>query len=278
MDELYVVARRVLLDVLNALGTHKEATILVGAQAVYLHTGDAEMAVAEYTTDADLAFDPALLADRPSLETALEAAGLFAEGGDAVGVWKTHRPTSFSQETEVQVDLLVPATVSPGRGRRAARLAGHGSGATRKVDGLEGVLVDLEVIEIGSLEPHADPRSIALKVAGPAGLLIAKLHKIDERLDSPREVNKDALDVLRLLQAIETQELLGRWSRIVRDPRSEAAGTRATDLLHKLFGTRGSAGSVMASRAVAGLMDEDEVRLSCEVLAQELLAGLRGQV
>jgi hypothetical protein len=39
VDELYVIARRVLLDALEALGEHREATILVGAQAVYLHTG-----------------------------------------------------------------------------------------------------------------------------------------------------------------------------------------------------------------------------------------------
>ena len=58
MDELYVIARRVLLDALDALGEHKGATILVGAQAIYLHTGDADLGVAEYTTDADLARCP----------------------------------------------------------------------------------------------------------------------------------------------------------------------------------------------------------------------------
>ena len=58
MDDLYVIARRVLLDALDALGEHKGATILVGAQAIYLHTGDADLGVAEYTTDADLARCP----------------------------------------------------------------------------------------------------------------------------------------------------------------------------------------------------------------------------
>ena len=33
MDELYVIARQVLLDVLAALCDHRDATILVGAQA-----------------------------------------------------------------------------------------------------------------------------------------------------------------------------------------------------------------------------------------------------
>ncbi len=51
MDELYVVARRVLLDALDALGTHRDAVVLVGAQAVYLRVGEADIAVAPYTTD-----------------------------------------------------------------------------------------------------------------------------------------------------------------------------------------------------------------------------------
>ena len=44
------------------------------------------------------------------------------------------------------------------KARRAARLPGHDDCAARKVDGLEGVLVDQVEMEIGSLEPHSDPR------------------------------------------------------------------------------------------------------------------------
>ena len=39
----YVLARRVLLDVLAALGEHRDAVVLVRAQAVYLHTGQATL-------------------------------------------------------------------------------------------------------------------------------------------------------------------------------------------------------------------------------------------
>ena len=38
-DELYVIARRVLLDALAALSSHLDAIVLVGAQAVYLRVG-----------------------------------------------------------------------------------------------------------------------------------------------------------------------------------------------------------------------------------------------
>ena len=51
----YIQARTVLLDALDALGPHREATILVGAQAVYVHSGDGDFAVAPMTTDSDLA-------------------------------------------------------------------------------------------------------------------------------------------------------------------------------------------------------------------------------
>ena len=60
-DELYTVARTVLLDALEALGEHREALVLVGAQAIYLRVGEADLAVASYTTDGDLAIDPRIL-------------------------------------------------------------------------------------------------------------------------------------------------------------------------------------------------------------------------
>ena len=71
MDKLYILARRVLLDALDALGAHRDAVILVGAQAVYLRAGDADLAVAPYTTDGDLVLDPAILGLTPPLESAL---------------------------------------------------------------------------------------------------------------------------------------------------------------------------------------------------------------
>lgn len=65
LDPLYVVARRALLDLLEALADQPDAVVLVGAQAVYLHAGESELAVADFTLDADFALDPRLLHDRP---------------------------------------------------------------------------------------------------------------------------------------------------------------------------------------------------------------------
>lgn len=46
-DPEYVEARRVLLDALEALGNHRKAVVLVGAQAIYHHVGAGTLLVAE---------------------------------------------------------------------------------------------------------------------------------------------------------------------------------------------------------------------------------------
>jgi hypothetical protein len=45
VDELYVAARRVLLDALEVLVDHLPSLVLVGAQAVYLQVGEADLQV-----------------------------------------------------------------------------------------------------------------------------------------------------------------------------------------------------------------------------------------
>ena len=41
--DLYVRARRALLDAADALEAHLDAVVLVGAQAIYLHAGEADL-------------------------------------------------------------------------------------------------------------------------------------------------------------------------------------------------------------------------------------------
>lgn len=63
----YVLGRRVLLDALEALEEHLASLILVGAQAVYFHTGDSSLNVPAFTTDADIAIDVRLLTAEPEI-------------------------------------------------------------------------------------------------------------------------------------------------------------------------------------------------------------------
>ncbi len=140
-DSLYVRARAGLLDAAEALATHLDAMVLVGAQAVYMHTGDSDLAVAEYTTEADLAVSPVEIAAAPLLGDLLVASG-FA--------WRD-QPGSWLSPGGVSVDLLVPESLA-GPGSRGARLGPHGKRVARRAKGLEAVLVDRERHIIVALE------------------------------------------------------------------------------------------------------------------------------
>lgn len=142
-DPLYVRARSALLDAAEALGPYLDATVLVGAQAVYLWTGDADLMVAEYMTDVDFAFDPAALPDTPQLEDTLTSRG-----------FTLHRvPGAWLSPDGIPVDLMVPEELV-GPGSRAARLGAHGVRVARRARGLEGALVDRDERRIGALDPR----------------------------------------------------------------------------------------------------------------------------
>ena len=186
---MYVLARRVLLDALDALATQRGAVILVGAQAIYLHTGEGDLAVPPFTLDGDLGLDPDALRAQPKLGAMLTAAGFHRT--DQPGIWGTTRPLGRTT-VEVTVDLLVPDRVG-GPGRRGARLGPHGNWVARKVRGLEAVLVDRAPRMIAALAPD-DRRRIEVAVTGPAALLVAKLHKITEQEVKRRRTVRESVN------------------------------------------------------------------------------------
>ncbi len=262
IDPTYARARAVLLDALVALREQLDAIILVGAQAIYLHTGDTDLAVSPYTTDADLALNPLLLQPVPKLGETLEAAGFEVEPNQP-GIW-------MKAQEGATVDLLVPETVG-GAGRRGARLGPHGNTAARKARGLEAALVDNSPMLVGALDP-SDLRRFTVNVAGPAALLVAKLHKVAERSEQPRRQDaKDALDIYRLLQAISTADLARGLARLAGDPQSQGATERALTYLDQLFRRRDGIGAELAAQALVPLEDPDIVRASCNALADAIL-------
>jgi hypothetical protein len=120
LDREYVEARRVLLDALAALTPHLSSLVVAGAQAVYLRTGEGDLAVAPYTTDGDLAVDPTSLLPDPALEAAMTAAGftLSIRGGSAEpGIWVASAVVRGNQVL-IPVDLIVPEGFAPPGGRR----------------------------------------------------------------------------------------------------------------------------------------------------------------
>ena len=137
--------------------------------------------------------------------------------------------------------LMVPEALA-GAGSRGARLGPHGNKAARRATGLEGALIDRERMEIRSLDPGVE-RSVAMLVAGPAALLVAKVHKIAERTGTGNRVSdKDALDALRLLQAIDTATFAAGLAQLANHELSAAVTAEAVSQLAPLFGSPDSVG------------------------------------
>lgn len=263
----YVVARRVLLDALAALESHLPSLILVGAQAVYHHTGDADFNVPLFTTDADLALDTDVLDDNPEIGAVLRAAG-FTPGPNP-GHWVDGR--------EVAVDLMVvPHQAGTTKvSARAARLAPHEKLTARIARGLEPALVDHAVVSMTALEP-GDGRSIGLRVAGPAALLTAKAIKLSERLEMAdaqpdRLKEKDALDAFRIFQAIDTAELVGGFASHRADGHAAAVTAEAIEVYRT---HASSADGRIAQLAAAAAHDDPTVAQSFAALVSDLLAAL----
>jgi hypothetical protein len=266
VDETYRAARRVLLDALEALGTQRSAVILVGAQAIYLHTGESVTAIAPFTNDGDLVVDPVALVPVPRLEDAMRAQGFDLDASE-VGRWRN--------KAGVIVDLLVPEALG-GPGRRGARLGPHGKVAARKVRGLEAALVDCAPMGISSLSAD-DARVFSIRVAGPAALLIAKAHKIAERIDSPRLSDKDAYDALRILQVVSTSELAARMRMLTANAAARAVTAEGLQRLEELFLSKGAAGPKMLRRYVGVLEDPEVTVASFKDLLGDLLSSIRDQ-
>jgi hypothetical protein len=273
----YVEARRVLLDALDALRAHLDAVVLVGAQAVYLRTASRIEGYQPFTTDADVVLDPSLLGPIPPLGEAMLAGGFVLS--DEPGIWEARfmRP-GFDDEIVVPVDLIVPEELAPVAGRRAARLPGdHGKTTARKSPGLAGAVVDNGPLELVSLEGD-DPRTITVNVAGYGALLVAKLHKLGDRLATPARLHaKDAGDVYRLFDAIAPGEMARILQALLEDPRSTATTVEALAYLDQLFITRAAAGVRLAVEALRGILPEPTVSAAMAAYADELRRAISGR-
>jgi hypothetical protein len=285
-DPEYVEARRVLLDALTALAPHGRAVILVGAQAIYLHIGDADiaagphtidadLAIAPYTTDGDLTLDPTLLGQDPALEEAMTAAGFRlsqVDGNVEPGVWLAQAVVG-GREIVVPIDLIVPEGAAPRRGRRGARLDFHGKRAARRALGLEAALVDHDPMTVTALDSD-DDRSVEVEVAGPAALFVAKAHKLRDRVDSGRAdrlEDKDAADVLRLMQSKPAERVAPTLRELCEHPVAGPPTIAALDYLDELFGRRGRPGIEMAVRALSVALPAQRVEAICVAYTTRLL-------
>jgi hypothetical protein len=281
IDPRYIEARRVLLNALTALAPHGDAFIVAGAQAIYLRTGSAVLdeSIAPLTTDGDLALDPSRLALAPRLVDAMVNAGftpqLQASGHPEPGIWEAPAPL-LGPDIVVAVDLIVPDAVA-GRGRRSADVGDHGDRVARRAVGLEAALFDHSTMTIAALDP-ADGRVVEAKVAGEAALFVAKAHKIHDRVTSGREdraKDKDASDVVRLMQSTSPRDVAATITSLLTHDVARNVVTDAITYLDELFGRRGRRGIEMATQAMRLAVPADTVEAICVAYTTELLAQFR---
>lgn len=262
-------ARQALLDALVALHDHRDSVIVIGAQAIYLHTGPAATPVAEATKDSDFAIDVRRLAHQPLIDAAMRA------GGFELNRTK-NQPGAWVSADGIPVDLMVPETLAGGSGSRSAVHPPHDKRSLRRAAGLEAALADHQSMDIRALL-RGDHRRIVANVAGPAALLVAKLHKIGERAEvaPDRLVDKDAHDLYRLLVTIETSALAERLAMLRQDDLAGQSTEKALVWFRDLFAAGPDAtGSQMAARAEAPFGTAETVGAACAVLAQDLLEAL----
>lgn len=280
-DPEYVAARRVLLDALVALQPHGPAVIVAGAQAVYLRTGSADLAIAPFTTDGDLALDPSQLGDDPRLGDAMESAGFTLhrhEGGHLEpGVWE--RPTVVDGgDYLIPVDLIVPEAVAERPGRRSAPLGIHGTRVARRAVGLEAALVDHDPLTIAALEPD-DPRQVVVEVAGVCALFVAKAHKLHDRVLAGRPTrlsDKDAADVFRLMQTADAIRTAATLGQLAVDPVAGQVTQAGLRYLVDLFGRSASDGVAMAVAALQLAVPPERIATVCNGFVANVVVPLTG--
>jgi hypothetical protein len=208
----YTVARQNLLHALHALEIYRrDAIVVVGAQAIYLQTHEADTSpFLPFTLDSDLAVDPRKLETVPPIRQTLIEHG-YQHRADNPGLYWAPGSSDDRPLDGAAVDILVPEEFATGRGRRDARIPGDNERAARRVPGLEAALYDRDLMTIGGF--GEEQRGIEAFVAGPAALIVAKAQKIADRGDE-RLKAKDASDVFLLLRAFDVHELGARFAAL----------------------------------------------------------------
>ncbi len=160
---------------------------------------------------------------------------------------------------------------------RTARLPPHGPQLARITPGLEPSLIDNTQLTIESLDPD-NPRRYRIAVAGPAALLVAKATKIEERHaelaagKKDRVKTKDSVDCLRLLTAVETDQLVDGFERHRDGAQAEQVSRQALAYFTKQL-ERGEADDVRLG--IIRELDDVVMASSYSALIEDLLESCR---
>lgn len=130
---------------------------------------------------------------------------------------------------------------------------------------------------VAALDP-ADDRSIEVEVAGAAALFVAKGHKLHDRVTSSRADrldDKDAADVVRLMQTISAGDVGATFVTLCEHPIAGTPSLDALTYMDELFGRPGRPGIEMASRALRVGMPEERIEALCVAYTARLLEVAR---
>ena len=202
-------SRKLLIDTIRALADFGDAITVVGAHAVHVWAQDVLGPVdMQATRDADVAINPVIVTPNPKLLDVMQGIGVTPALPARPGVYGYADESSLPLGERTTIDLIVPE-VYAGSGRRAARIAGQQYAASRAV-GLELAVWDRHQRTLTAID---DPTNIVgAWVAGPAALLVAKTHKVHERLEQvatrpDRLRPKDSGDVGLLMMVSDPDDI-----------------------------------------------------------------------
>ncbi|MDR1184436.1 MAG: hypothetical protein LBK67_06525, partial [Coriobacteriales bacterium] len=194
-------SRRLLIEAIRALGDFKKAITVIGAHAVHAWVEDAwgriEM---EATRDSDISIHPTFVTEDPKIVDVLRGIGVVPAHKDRPGIYGLVAEGNLPWKARTTIDLLVPEAYA-GAGRRAARIPGQWNSVSR-AKGLELTIWDRHLLVLETVD---EPKEvIETNIAGPAALLVAKAHKVHERLEQvtryPERLRpKDSGDIALLM-------------------------------------------------------------------------------
>jgi len=202
-------SRRLLIDTIRALAGFGDAITVVGAHAVHVWAQDMLGPVdMQATRDADVVVNPVFVTPDPKLLDIMEGIGVTPALPDRPGVYSYADESSLPLGERTTIDLIVPEAYA-GSGRRAARIAGQQHAASRAV-GLELAVWDRHRRTLTAIDDPTD--TVEAWVAGPAALLVAKAHKVHERLEQvttrpDRLRPKDSGDIGLLMMVSDPAEV-----------------------------------------------------------------------
>jgi hypothetical protein len=200
-------SRRLLIDTIRALSDFSDSLTVIGAHAVHVWVQETLGAMPmQATRDADVAVNPVFVTPDPKLLHIMGSIGVEPALPDRPGVYGYTIENQLPLPERTTIDLIVPETYA-GPGRRAARIAGQSHAASRAT-GLELAVWDRHRRTLTAIDNPAD--TVGTWVAGPAALLVAKAHKVHERLAQlatrpDRLRPKDSGDIALLMMASQPE-------------------------------------------------------------------------